>query len=133
MLRSKVILATALYLIGVLGVHGQVHFCCGHIIGFEWNVEQGLDHNQIASCCKKEACCSVIVIDEAIEDEHQAGRVDINSSWVSTPMLTSHTTSWDCAWGKADFQSSFLYRGPPPLSGRSRVCLYHNWKMDSIA
>jgi hypothetical protein len=132
MQKWKIMAVLALYLIGALGVHIQIHFCCGQLAGLEWNPDGDLNCNDSDNCCKKGDCCSSILIQADIEDEHFA-----SAKWFSSQTTFVQITTYgnnDCCQRLASEKvvAEDVYRGPPPIAGKSRCCLFQNWKVDTM-
>lgn len=130
--KWKIIGVLALYLIGALGVHLQIHFCCGQIAGLEWNPDQASNCCNSESCCKKADCCSSITIQADIDEEHLASFAISNLCVL--PQVVS--AQWSLA-ASLDLTNdgnavAVVYRGPPPISGKGLCCRYHNLKLDAL-
>jgi hypothetical protein len=130
MQSTKIIAMACLYLVGALGLHVQINLCCGHFAGFEWNWSQDGDSLPMDNCCKKENCCSTILVDASIDDEH------VVSKGLPSLVLSMAAVANLCAnleWTTSSMLVNPIvksYNGPPPLSGKNKVCLYHHWKTD---
>ena len=132
MFRSKIVAMAMLYLIGVLGVHVQIHFCCGHLSALEWNPDPVSNCKDKESCCKKENCCSSITIEASIDDEHVlaqevkllAGAADCVPTFTSPPAAKAMVI--------AQCTSCFDECGPPPLTSKERLSLFQHWQFDRM-
>ena len=132
MQKWKIIAILALYLIGAMGVHVQIHFCCGQLAALEWNPNVDADCKNSEKCCKKADCCSSILIQADIDDEHMASAKLWCYPNVVLASVNHHEFSWSVSLTSDQVLAEDVYRGPPPIAGKGRCCLFHNWKMDPV-
>jgi hypothetical protein len=128
--RSKIVAIVMLYLIGALGLHVQIHFCCGHLAALEWNPDAVTQCKGSENCCKKENCCSSITIEASIDDEHVVAKELSLLTGVAGCQPSFVLPAPSRLLVEAQCTSYFDEGGPPPLTSQQRLSLYQQWQFD---
>lgn len=93
--RTAAILLMTIYSVLAVGVHLQLHYCCGNLAGIEFGSTSGCCGTEENQCNLEKTCCSFESVDLSISDEHRVStfsRIFLPSQKIiypKTPALTA--------------------------------------------